>query len=191
MSRSKVYRRVNLFLISLLIILDVKTQIAPRAAARTNKIKNKNISPPVVPIAAAREYLQLNAFFSNLGKKLCNIMFSLASAWALFCFLIFHFLFADVYAVPEAMTVACALPSPEVRAYSCTAALRYTSKYIHKYINTYDINVPTFVRAQKRDKCRPFSTSSNERVWCTTQLAKVEFQLFNRSYSQLTFFNFL
>ena len=80
MSRSKVYRRVNLFLISLLIILDVKTQIAPRAAARTNKIKNKNISPPVVPIAAAREYLQLNAFFSNLGKKLCNIMFSLASA---------------------------------------------------------------------------------------------------------------
>ena len=28
-------------------------------------------------------------------------------------------------------------------------------------------------------------STSNERVWCTTQLAKVEFQPFNRSYSQL------
>ena len=34
-------------------------------------------------------------------------------------------------------------------------------------------------------------STCNERVWCTTQLAcKVEFQLVNRSYSQLTFFNF-
>ena len=30
---------------------------------------------------------------------------------------------------------------------------------------------------------------TNERVWCTTQLAKLSFNHSNRSYSQLTFFN--